>query len=471
MKRFGTTRTAIGLVGLAAAVVVSVAAGSSHAAAVSHMSPAVGNVRPEVSAPQTPLAGSTDLFDCQSEPIDSQDRCYAPQQLQQAYGFSSLLARHVDGRGQTIVIVDAFQNPYIQQDLSIEDSTFGLPAPPSLTVVNNAPAFDETDFEQLNWAVEISLDVLSAHAMAPGAKIVLIEAASSSDADLFAAEKYAVDHHLGDVMSQSFGENEGCVDPSVSKKWEDLFKKASDQGWTFFASTGDSGAAQFNCDGSAAVLAPGWPAVDPNVTAVGGTTLNADDPAGNYIGETAWTEPAYGCNPPALDYPNDINCSGGGFSTLFKQPDWQTSLVQKNGPKGHPPMRAVPDVSYNAGVNGGILIHSGVILEAFFGLDPSTPAFFAIGGTSAGSPQWAALAAEADQLSKKDLGAINDNLYKLAQKGGPKGYGTYFNDVTQGNNDVSEIGGAGYNAGNGWDAVTGLGTPRAQNLVPALASP
>lgn len=468
MKKLGTFR-AVGAAGVLAAIAVAFAGGSSHAAAASHLSPAIGAVQPEISAPQAPLPGSTDLFDCQSAPLDSQSRCYSPQQLQQAYGFTSLIAHHVDGRGKTIVIVDAFENPYIQQDLSIEDATFGLPDPPSFTVIDHAPAFDITDGEQIDWAAETSLDVLAAHAMAPGAKIVLVEAADSSDAGLYAAEKFAVDHHLGDVLSQSFGENEGCVDPSYFKKWQDLFAKASGDGWTFFASTGDSGAAQFTCDGSAATLAPGWPAVDPNVTAVGGTTLNAGDPAGNYIGETAWTEPAYGCNPPALAYPDDINCSGGGFSTIIKQPSWQTPFVQKVAPKGpgNPPMRAVPDVSYDAGLNGGILIHSGVLLEAFFGIDPSAPYFFAIGGTSAGSPQWAALAAEADQLNRGDLGAINDNLYKLAK--GPR-YTQLFNDVTQGNNDVAEIG-TGYDAGPGWDAVTGLGTPKADALVPALAGP
>jgi len=95
------------------------------------------------------------------------------------------------------------------------------------------------------------------------------------------------------------------------------------------------------------------------------------------------------------------------------------------------------------------------------------PAFLLFGGTSSGSPQWAALIADADQMAHHDIGNINDNLYRFALI--PRLYHSVFNDVTLGNNDVADLGGAGFNAGPGWDPVTGLGTPRAQNLLPALA--
>ena len=327
------------------------------------------------------------------------------------------------------------------------------------------PAFDFSDANQVGWAGEISLDVLSAHAMAPGANIVLVEGATSNDADLYAAEKWAVDNNVGDVMSQSFGEADSCVDPAVLGKWHDLFRRASNRGWTVFASSGDSGASQFSCDGNSLVLAASWPAADPSVTGVGGTTLSATDdptgtatsPSGTYLGETTWTEPLFGCNPPDGD---DINCSGGGYSSIFGKPLYQLAAV-----RGH--SRGVPDVSYDAGVNGGLLIHSGVLLQAFFGLDPSTPAFFIFGGTSSGSPQWSALAADADQVAHHDLGGINDSLYGLSLL--PRVHPRCFNDVTTGTNDVADLGGQGYSAGSGWDAVTGLGSPKAQNLVPALA--
>jgi subtilase family serine protease len=464
-KKLCAPRRALGLAVIGAAAVAAglTATSVSRAAAPSYSRI---SVNPEISAPQTAVPG-TDQFSCQSSPIDGSagPRCYSPNQIQQAYGFSGLIASGVDGSGKTIVIVDAFSNPYVADDLAIEDATFGLPAPPSFTVTAPAgspPPYDNTNAEMVDWAGEISLDVVSAHAMAPGANIVLVEAASSSDADLYNAEKAAFDQHLGDVYSQSFGEAESCVDPAVFGKWQALFAQMATEGITTFASTGDSGSSQFNCDSTAAILAPSFPAVDPNVTAVGGTTLSATDPDGNYLGETGWTEQLFGCNPPALDS-SDINCSGGGFSTIFSRPSWQRSMLSGVGTSG----RGVPDISYDAGVNGGILIHSGALLEAFYGLPPTAPFFFIFGGTSAGSPQWSALAADADQMAGHDIGSINKSLYQLGQA--PPKYAANFHDATTGNNDVAEIGGEGYDAGPGWDAVTGIGTPIAGHLVPALA--
>jgi subtilase family serine protease len=476
-QKLRSPRRALGLAVIAAAAVAAaLTAGSSHAAASHSMTPAVGgiNVHPLVSAPQHALPGAKNMFGCQSRPIDGSAgaRCYTPQQIRQAYGFSSLIANGVTGAGKTIVIIDAFSNPWVRDDLSIEDSTFGLPAPPSFDIVapQGVPAFDLNDGNQVGWASEISLDVLSAHAMAPDAKIVLVEATSNNDADLLAATKYVVDNHIGDVISQSFGEAEQCMDPSLLAQQHALFAKAVGEGYTIFASSGDSGASQGACSGDGAILAASTPASDPNVTGVGGTTLNATDaqttpsqPDGTYLGETAWTE-IFGCNPPAVAA-SDVNCSGGGWSTLFGRPAWQQALVKGGDPH---PARGVPDVSYDAAVNGGLLIHSGVLLAYYYGLDPDLPSFFIFGGTSAGSPQWAALAADADQVAGHDLGNINRSLYQLAQSA-PK-YAADFNDVTTGNNDVAEIGGQGYNAAPGWDPVTGLGSPKAANLVPALAA-
>jgi subtilase family serine protease len=448
---------------VAAAATVSALMAASASSAAGPASRGI-TVKPIFSAPQSKQPGTVH-FSCQSRPIDGsagRPRCYQPAQIQNAYGYSGLLASGVNGTGRTILIVDAFSNPYVANDLAIQDQTFGLPAPPSYTAIapQGVPAFDATDPNQVGWAEEITLDVLWAHAMAPGAKIVLVEAKSNQDADILAATKYAVDNNLGDVISQSFGEAETCVDPTILAQEHQVFQNAVNKGMTVFASSGDSGAAQFNCDGSAAILAASSPASDPLVTGVGGTTLNASDPAGNYIGETAWTEQLFGCNPPAVA-DADINCSGGGFSTLYGRPSWQRSQVK--GGTG----RGVPDISYDAGVNGGVLTHCG-ICNLLFGIDPSDPnVFFIFGGTSAGSPQWAALAADADQMAGHRLGDINQSLYQLSQA--QKKYAADFHDVTTGNNKVAELGGNGYAAGTEWDAVTGLGTPNAANLLPALA--
>ena len=440
-----------------AAVVAVILVGGSAASAASGPTAHPISVNPETA----PLSGKPGPgivhFSCQGRPIDGSQGivCYSPAQIQQAYGYSGLLASGVNGAGKTIVIIDAYANPYLtgpSGDLALEDSSFGLPDPPSFTVLqqpNPVPAFDPTDGNQVGWAAEETLDVEWAHVMAPRAKIVLAEAASSDDADLLATTKYVIDHHIGDVISQSFGEAESCMDPTLLAQQHALFQRAVRQGYTIFASSGDSGASQFNCDGTAPIEAASTPASDPNVTGVGGTTLAADV-NGNYIGETAWTEQFLGCNPPDDD---DINCSGGGFSSIFGKPLYQQLAVH-----GH--ARGVPDVSYNAGVNGGVI-------SVCSACNDGVPAFLLFGGTSSGSPQWAALIADADQMAHHDIGNINDNLYRFALI--PRLYHSVFNDVTLGNNDVADLGGAGFNAGPGWDPVTGLGTPRAQNLLPALA--
>jgi subtilase family serine protease len=396
-------------------------------------------------------------FSCQGRPIDGSQGivCYSPAQIQRAYGYSGLLASGVNGAGRTIVIVDAYANPYLtgpSGDLALEDSSFGLPNPPSFTVLqqpNPVPAYDGNDPNQAGWAGEETLDVEWAHVMAPGAKIILAEARSNNDADILATTKYVIDHHIGDVISQSFGEAEACMDPQLLAQEHALFAKAVSEGYTLFASSGDSGSAQFNCDGTGPIEAASTPASDPNVTGVGGTTLAADI-NGNYIGETAWTEQFFGCNPPDDD---DINCSGGGFSSIYNKPFYQLLAVP-----GH--ARGVPDVSYSAGVNGGAL----TVCSA---CNAGAPAFFLFGGTSAGSPQWAGLIADADQFGHHDIGNINDNLYAFALL--PNVYHSVLHDVTIGNNDVADLGGAGFNTHAGWDPVTGLGTPNAGGLIPALA--
>src|SRR6185312_15057354 len=162
------------------------------------------------------------------------------------------------GAGQTIVIIDAFGDPTLTQDLGVEDSTFGLPAA-NLSVIypNGQPTFDPTNADEVNWSGEIALDVESAHAVAPAAKIDLVVAKSDQDADILSALKYVVAHRLGSVLSQSFGEAESCEDPSIVKADHVLFAAAAAQGMTVFASSGDNGAAQPTCDGSSFIKSAG----------------------------------------------------------------------------------------------------------------------------------------------------------------------------------------------------------------------
>ena len=395
-------------------------------------------------------------FACQDRPIGV-GRCYSPQQIRTAYGLDGLLNAGFTGKGRTIVIIDAYSNPYVASDLAIFDSTFGLPSPVFTTIApQGVPTFDFNDGNMTGWAGEITLDVQWSHAIAPAAKIVLVEAKSNSDQDILNATKYVIDHRLGDVISQSFGEGEACMDPTLLKQQHALFVKATQQGMTLFASSGDDGATQPACDGSDAVFkSASTPASDPNVTAVGGTTLNARLD-GTYAGEYAWSE-GVDIGIPCLTANKD-GCSGGGFSTLFKRPDFQMHAGVARGARG------VPDVAYNGGVDGGVLTHDGVdlFLAGFDPLDPSH--FYRFGGTSAGTPQWAGLTAIADQMAHRQLGNINDRLYDIARS---PWYGAAFHDITQGTNNFLGI--TGFKAGTGWDAVTGLGTPRANVLVPLLA--
>jgi subtilase family serine protease len=407
-------------------------------------------------------ANPTGTFGCQSLPMDGSQgpRCYQAAQMENAYNVTPLLNRGVDGTGRTIVIVDAYGSPTIASDLHDFDAVMGLPdsAFTTITPAGSPPPFDINDANQFGWSVETTLDVEWAHVMAPGASIVLAVAPSSDDSDILNTTKYVIDHNLADVVSQSFGEAEACMDPALLTQQHAVFAQAVAKGITLFASSGDSGAAQPACDpkSTAALFAASTPASDPNVTGVGGTSLTADPATGAYQSETTWTEP-FGCNPPAVG-PDDVNCSGGGFSSIYARPTYQ-SAVQKNRARG------VPDVAYNAGVSGGVLIRSATINE-FIGLPPEEPDFFIIGGTSAGSPQWAGLAAVGDQLGAHRMGNINPALYSIAQ--GKKQYPAAFHDITVGSNFVEEIN-AGYNAGVRWDPVTGLGSPNAANLLPMLA--
>jgi subtilase family serine protease len=446
----------------AAGLVVSGLIGAVPASATAGPTAHRITVHPEISPAGAKAPNAT--FRCQTRPMDDSQgpRCYQPAQIQNAYNITPLLNRGINGAGRTIVIVDAYGSPTIASDLQTFDATMGLPNPSftQITPAGSPPPFNVNDPNQFGWAVETTLDVEWAHVTAPGANIVLAVAASNNDSDILNTTKYVVDHNVGDVISQSFGEAEACMDPTLLSEQHALFAEAVRKGITLFASSGDSGASQPSCDpnSAAALFSASTPASDPNVTAVGGTTLTADPSTGAYQSETAWTEP-FGCNPPAVA-PSDVNCSGGGFSSIYPRPGYQSAL-QKNRARG------VPDVAYNAGVTGGVLIYSATI-NVGEGLPANAPVFFIIGGTSAGSPQWAGLAADADQLAGHRMGNINPALYSIAQA--KKHYAAALHDITIGNNDVAELGGEGFNAGTGWDPVTGLGTPDAAALLPLLAA-
>jgi hypothetical protein len=344
---------------------------------------------------------------------------FDPAQIRGAYGIDKIMfPGNVagDGTGETIGIVDAFDDPTAGSDLAAFDQLYGLPAATFVKVGINALGHASTSSfpsPNLEWAVEIALDVEWAHAIAPQAKILLVEAHSNSFADLLTGVDYARNYPGVATVSMSWAGAESTADAS----YESHFTIPSGHGpITFFASAGDTG------------TPAGFPAVSDHVVAVGGTTLTVDS-SGNWASESGWS------------------AGGGGTSAYVSQPSYQDNLViygaAANG------MRAVPDVAYNADPT------TGVAILATYGYG----GWLQVGGTSAGSPQWAAIVAIADQgLALAGKSALNGftqtlpDLYNLPS--------TDFHDVTTGNNGLP--------AGPGFDLVTGLGTPIANFVVPDL---
>lgn len=338
---------------------------------------------------------------------------YEPSQIQTAYGFNQISfsngAIKGDGSGQTIAIVDAYNDPNIQSDLSVFDKQFGLPTA-NLTVAmpQGKPLTNS------GWSGEISIDVEWAHAMAPGAKILLVEAKNESLSNLLNAVQYAANQPGVSVVSTSWGSSEF----SSETQYDSYF---THPGITFVASSGDRGAP------------PSWPAVSPNVVAVGGTSLTTDS-AGNYVSETGWSG------------------SGGGISAYESKPSYQSSVTQSST------QRTNPDVAYNADPNTGYAIYDTV---PYYG----QTGWFEVGGTSCGAPQWSALVAIADQGraiagqgSLSGAGQTLPALYNMSSSD--------FHDITSG----TSTGTPNYSAGPGYDLVTGRGTPLANLVVQALVS-
>jgi subtilase family serine protease len=343
------------------------------------------------------------------------------------------------------VIIEAFGSPTLETDLTLFDTTFGLPAPPSVTQIHmpGSPPFDPNDDNQIGWALETSLDVQWAHAIAPGARIVVVAAIDNDDANILAAQNFAIDNHLGHVMSESFGESEIDMSSQTLKANEKSYQRARNGKISVLASAGDDGATNPGPDGNEKPFRNvSYPASSPNVTGVGGTNLffgnpqtGKADPNGVYINEVVWNEEDLG-----------IGATGGGVSVLFREPGYQHDALKDGARATLNGFRGVPDVGYNAGVRGGV-----IVATTFLG----GPAFFLVGGTSAGAPQWAGIVAIANQIGGRPLGFLNPRLYFLGKFGL---LGVLTHDITVGNNSFAGV--AGFSAAPGWDPTTGWGTPK-----------
>jgi subtilase family serine protease len=341
---------------------------------------------------------------------------FQPVQIRHAYGFDLLSDQ---GAGQTIALVDAYDDPNAESDLAVFSQQFKLPvASTSNGFFRKVYATGHKPAANANWSVEISLDVEWAHAIAPKATIILVEAASNNLSDLLKGVDVAVRNGATLVsMSWDSGEFSG------ERNSDNHFVT---NGVTFLAASGDSGTGVT------------YPAASPDVIGVGGTSLTLDS-NGNYLSETAWSG------------------SGGGLSAYEHQPLYQAQFGIPDDSRG---LRGVPDVSYNANPGTGYAVYDSVAISGASG-------WFQIGGTSAATPQWAATIAIANStragLRKANLSSADTALYSLAEAN----LNSHFHSVTQGENGSC---GALCDALAGYDFVTGLGTPRVNVLVPALVS-
>ena len=344
---------------------------------------------------------------------------FTPAQIRHAYGLDQISfgGTPADGRGTTIAIVTAYDSPNIAADLATFNATFGIPAPPSFQKVNQTggstlPAFNPS------WSTETCLDVQWAHAIAPGASILLVEAKSNATADMLAAVRYARSAPGVVAVSMSWGQAEYAGETVDDVTFT---TPAGHPPVSFFAASGDRGA-------------PGiYPAMSPNVVAIGGTSLRLGK--GGVAIESAWGR------------------SGGGVSAYQARPAYQAGIVTQTTKK-----RATPDVALVSDPATGLAVCDSKANGA------KTP-WVAYGGTSIATPQWAAIAAIVAQGRALRGAAPLDGRKELL----PALYAlpaADFRDIVSGSSNGSPR----LAAGPGYDLVTGRGTPIAAALVRDLVA-
>lgn len=323
---------------------------------------------------------------------------YTSAEISTHYGLPAVYQNGDQGQGQTIVLIDAYGSPTIQTDANSFSKMMGLPAldasnfsvvyPDGPPIANPYPT---------GWPVEISLDVEWAHAIAPKAKLVLVVAPSDDADELTYALDYAVTHHLGQVISNSYGYPEAGYGPATARAFNAVIRKAAAQGIAVNVSTGDSGDFGLGTpDGAASI-----PADSPYATGVGGTSLGV--PSDNGAVETAW-----GTDITDIGDINGISIppgfegfqqgGGGGESNYLEKPRWQKALVGTG--------RLLPDVSAVADPFTGAIIvtpndnGSASVVEV-------------IGGTSLSSPVFSGIWALANQEAGASLGQAAPIISRL----------------------------------------------------------
>ncbi len=362
---------------------------------------------------------------------------YTPSELRKAYDMNSLLSV-ADGTGQTVAIAEL--DGYIPSDINTYLSHYGLGSPKYSNVLLDG-ATGAPDEDQ-GGAIEVELDMEVMSAIAPGAAQKIYIAPNTDQGFLDIFNQIVLDN-TAKVTSNSWGLCEPLTGTATMQAFDDVFAQGAAQGQAFFSASGDAGA--FDCEPFEDGLAVDFPASDPNVVGVGGTTLTTGT-GGTYKSETAWSNTTFG------------EGSGGGLSSFFPQPSYQTGPGVTNSFSNG--MREVPDVSADADPNTGY---------SEFCTDPSVfgcegLGWFEIGGTSAAAPLWAGIVTDLNEYlahnSKPTLGSASEPLYWLFNTTHP--FAAY-HDIKTGNNLF-------YPATSGYDLATGAGTPDVWNIARDFAA-
>ncbi len=494
----GAATTAIAALGMfgvgSAAVAPASATAASAVGAAVHVVPFVtGHIVAAGGMKQPPTTA-----ECQS---DFGINCYQPFQLQKAYNLAPLYKRGIEGKGETIVIVDAFGSPSIASDLKTFDAETGLPNPPSFKVITPegpittnpsnctstfTPNGPDLCSDYYGWTDETSLDVEWSHVIAPQANILLVETPDSETEGIYgfpqivAAENYVIDHHLGDVITQSFGASEeSFTSPRQIYSLRSAYFNALRHDVTVLAASGDQGASNEYCDPSNGCANPDnifcctstrqidWPSSDPLVTAVGGTQLQLDAEGNRTAPDRVWNDSSttVGVTGPAYTW----GSSGGGHSSVFARPPFQNGVAGIAGDS-----RSTPDIAMSAAVNGAV--------DFYDTTDPGVNGWGIVGGTSEASPLFSGIVALADQVAGHSLGYINPALYAMGESGSrgivpiSTGSNTYIyclpadvqsNDSCASSSDLVTV--PGFTADGYYNDATGWGTVNAALFVPALA--
>lgn len=392
--------------------------------------------------------------------------CYQPRQIQNAYNLPELYAQGEEGQGQTIVIVDSFGSPTAEHDLAKFDKIFKLPEPPSFQIIQPAGVvrpFEKDNVEMAGWAFETDLDIEYAHTIAPKANILLVETPEEETEgvqgfpQIVTAENYVIEHHLGQVISQSFSATEESFPTHAALLGlRSAYESAAANNVTVLDAAGDEGTAGVNeHEEFLKHRTAEWPASDPLVTGIGGTMLHLNEAGERTAPDSVWD-----------DIPFGIDASGGGGpSHVFELPAFQKLVKTHSGNR-----RATPDISMSAAVNGGVLVLTGYKTDVAGEPPPNTLSI--VGGTSEATPLFSGIVALADQIAGSPVGDINQKLYELESD--PE---SGIVDVTEGENPYIVLDEEenplftvkGYKAKKGYDMASGLGTVNGFVFAHALA--